>query len=285
MTSPATPEILYHYTGQLGLQGILTNQSIWASHVQFLNDGSEMTLCLDLVKSHLHTRPDFESSTVTGRALRCMEDWTSRIDGPSIFVASFTERGDLLSQWRGYCKPGDAYSIAVSRSVIETAVDPAHGAINPFWRLTRCLYDEVEQVAAVAKHVEEHIQRLSARLDAFPGEDLDRQINSAGWAFAVELMQLAPAIKDNAFEEEQEWRLVSARVDHPSVRVHFRPGKHTLVPYFDLPLPGLSAAHPAITVGPSPYPKLSVQGVALLAQSLGIEYGPIAPSAIPFRDW
>ena len=33
--------LLYHYTGQKGLEGILGSKSIWATHVKFLNDESE----------------------------------------------------------------------------------------------------------------------------------------------------------------------------------------------------------------------------------------------------
>ncbi|MGA3345583.1 MAG: HepT-like ribonuclease domain-containing protein, partial [Terracidiphilus sp.] len=39
--SQAQPELLYHYTTQEGLLGILKSRSIWASHIRFLNDTSE----------------------------------------------------------------------------------------------------------------------------------------------------------------------------------------------------------------------------------------------------
>jgi len=35
------PELLYHYTDQRGLDGILSSASIWATHYKFLNDFSE----------------------------------------------------------------------------------------------------------------------------------------------------------------------------------------------------------------------------------------------------
>jgi hypothetical protein len=33
--------LLYHYTDQRGLLGILRSQSIWATHIRYLNDSSE----------------------------------------------------------------------------------------------------------------------------------------------------------------------------------------------------------------------------------------------------
>jgi hypothetical protein len=35
------PGILYHYTTQTGLLGIITSGEIWASHTQYLNDVRE----------------------------------------------------------------------------------------------------------------------------------------------------------------------------------------------------------------------------------------------------
>ncbi len=36
------PKNLYHYTDKLGLEGILENQTLWATNYQFLNDASEL---------------------------------------------------------------------------------------------------------------------------------------------------------------------------------------------------------------------------------------------------
>src|ERR1017187_4880845 len=37
----AEPELLYHYTDEKGLIGILESQNLWASHYRFLNDYEE----------------------------------------------------------------------------------------------------------------------------------------------------------------------------------------------------------------------------------------------------
>ena len=38
---PTEPELLYHYTTQKGLLGILKDKCIWATHIRYLNDTSE----------------------------------------------------------------------------------------------------------------------------------------------------------------------------------------------------------------------------------------------------
>jgi hypothetical protein len=50
------PETLYHYTTQDGLLGILKDQSLWATHILYLNDSMEMRHTADIFKHALHDR-------------------------------------------------------------------------------------------------------------------------------------------------------------------------------------------------------------------------------------
>ena len=49
---------LYHYTSQKGLLGILKDQKIWATHVQYLNDSTEFHFAIDLARSVLKSIND-----------------------------------------------------------------------------------------------------------------------------------------------------------------------------------------------------------------------------------
>ncbi len=44
MASDSAPELLYHYTSQKGLDGILSNANIWATDIRSLNDWTEFTV-------------------------------------------------------------------------------------------------------------------------------------------------------------------------------------------------------------------------------------------------
>lgn len=50
------PKHLYHYTSQTGLLGILQTKKLWMTNILYLNDSSEFTHTLDLVKSELTKR-------------------------------------------------------------------------------------------------------------------------------------------------------------------------------------------------------------------------------------
>lgn len=47
------PATLHHYTGVRGFRGIVESQSIWASHIRYLNDSSEYERGLDLADQHI----------------------------------------------------------------------------------------------------------------------------------------------------------------------------------------------------------------------------------------
>ena len=47
------PEILYHYTDQNGLLGIIERSEMWATKVQYMNDATEFGAVLDLACTRL----------------------------------------------------------------------------------------------------------------------------------------------------------------------------------------------------------------------------------------
>lgn len=131
---------LHHYTTASGLHGILTSQSLWATHISYLNDDEEHigffqrrlpNLLLSPISNavnSLHKTPLGKSQIEKlGGIAKCVADLhrdllksitetTLKFNQP--FVASFcgavsdqTQNDGLLSQWRGY-GPDGGYAIA-----------------------------------------------------------------------------------------------------------------------------------------------------------------------------
>lgn len=53
---------LYHYTNQKGLLGITESLELWATKIQYFNDGQELELGLDLARRRLSQMLKEESS-------------------------------------------------------------------------------------------------------------------------------------------------------------------------------------------------------------------------------
>jgi hypothetical protein len=113
---------------------------------------------------------------------------------------------------------------------------------------------------------------------------------------AVKMAIPAVFMKHSAFCDENEWRIAKIFGPEPA-KVSFRPGKSSLIPYIQIPLPilneGGSSLIRRIFVGPSPEIENSVTAVKMLLTSKGYKIRhssnddgiEILPSEIPYRDW
>jgi hypothetical protein len=105
--------------------------------------------------------------------------------------------------------------------------------------------------------------------------------------FYLELMRVAPTMKHNSFEEEQEWRLVLHRGFSLVPEVNYRSGKSLLVPYVDFKL-SLKKSEDVISdviVGPSPHMSLSVRSAREFLEQNRFSSAIVEGSSIPFRNW
>ena len=126
------PDVLYHYTSLSGMHGMFSTFKMWLSDAAYMNDPLEGTW--------VHRRASLLTREVLGESplatqtqiqidaqLEAPDPWDERLRSPHgpeqlrfaaledafrpAFIASFTEDGDLLSQWRGYGAGGDGVSI------------------------------------------------------------------------------------------------------------------------------------------------------------------------------
>ena len=162
--SPVPGRPIFHYTSQSGFLGILQDKALWASKIQFLNDSAEFQYTLDLIEARMKAQdenPDLKEFT------HFRENVIGWLRGsmkyPNIFVVSFSERGDLLSQWRAYCPSGAGFSIGFTYDQLLPAIKKE----SPNARLVKCIYQLDEQV----KIVDELISRALSHLDKNHLED------------------------------------------------------------------------------------------------------------------
>jgi hypothetical protein len=119
---------VFHYTDSAGLLGILSSESLFATHYRYLNDVSEGSLIRDLILPILEEeitdlnselrergllRGFYETHGARGNRLQAEGFYTSLVNGlddtTPPFVLSFCRHTEapaikhgLLSQWRGY---------------------------------------------------------------------------------------------------------------------------------------------------------------------------------------
>lgn len=271
LVEPKVP--LYHYTSAAGLIGILNTRSIWASSVHCLNDSAEMqhatALLNDLLLHKLrHERGPWND--LYGALLEALPEFAEF----QILVASFSEKGDLLSQWRAYCREGDGFSVGFSPDFLGERAKAQN------FLLAKCVYD-LEQQKRICLDL---INQACAEA-AIKTTDEERASTMID-AVIPKIIRIAPALKHPSFVEEEEWRLIGGPFALNDEHLDFRPGRYGVIPYFKFSLQcerGFRIKE--IVAGPAPDKKKTVESAKYLVGAKGIPCERVIPSTATYRGW
>lgn len=250
---------LYHYTSIDSLLSIIKDKTLWATELRYLNDSEEFRYFAELMsqKTLLY---DARGNEAEIDAVSQLQSWIRGwfVDGALVFVTSFTENGNVLSQWRGYCEHGKGVSLGFDPSAIVTCADQAS------FKLGRCIYDTKCHHDLAMEVVQRLVKAALAN-----GPDVTKHISQSYYSTfesaSAEIIRIAALTKHPAFKEEEEWRCVSEPVrNYVEAPIEYRAGRSSLVPYIRFPLPVINDALAIQTafVGPSPSPDLALNGIA-----------------------
>lgn len=310
----AIPDKLWHYTSVQGFQGIVTSKQIFATDVRFLNDRTEFIHARAIAAQVIAETNDYGSNFFPARDYSkkavdlAFDTGNLSADRLQVFVSSFSEAEDQLSQWRGYSQGSSGISLAFDLTKLRP---PAH--IDTLVTFAPCIYKPEEKKAilreALATFVEQSQEYWTAAFEAADaiwsaGDTVTGQavidkitgspkfktdLAAAMVKTEADLLRVAALSKDESFHEEREWRLVlplsmvkTAFKNAP----RFRPANTTLIPYIAHPFsPDPTAALPLtdVILGPGSHTSASQAALAFL-RSQGI---PVEPreSKVPYRPW
>jgi Protein of unknown function (DUF2971) len=277
-------DLLWHYTGFSGLQGIL-NGTIWASNAAYLNDAREIQYAIGIAAEVFDSQKEqlrFFRKYVTA-AFEVLMASTAE----AAFVASFSRNMDDLSQWRAYGGSGPSFAIGFDPIKLQE-----RGRDAGF---------ELKRVTYSRSSIERAIRTWFGELDDF------NRINKESFqkfseAFSRFLLPLVVSCKHESFSAEDEWRLVrglTSDIEGTQPVIKFRESKSLVVPYVEVPLhkPIEQAISNALNlpnliptpivvigIGPSPHQEILKQSVGAMARTHGIN-ALIDLSSTPFRNW
>jgi hypothetical protein len=308
--SQPIPEVLWHYTSFAGFQGIISSRKIWATEYRFLNDQEEFCHAKRLVIEMCEDEPEFGAARFPVRDMireaikGVFDSGPLNEDRIRIMVASFSEAGDLLSQWRGYSGNSTGVSLGLDlrglrpplglgsgvtfapcvyntdhkRSLIRSVFAHFCSRLEPWWK------QSVDSATAPGKKTQESEQNnLAANMDV-----LGKALRLAHSELQLNLVRVAPLLKNESFSEEKEWRLVlpseiiQLPTQHP---IEFRANRNSLVPYVAFPLLQPNQEGEIllrdVILGPGCHTAAAV-GVNLFLSTRHIPI-PIRVSKIPYR--
>jgi DUF2971 family protein len=266
----ATGRTLYHYTTQQGLLGITKSRKLWTTSIIHLNDAAEFNYAGSLLYQKLAMMLGHSTEEIQRRFYLYLLNSLHKARMVTLFVGSFSEDGDSLSQWRGYSHGGFGFNIGFKDTYIESL------ARQQSYRLVKCFYDPAQ-----------HNEIISNLISSANPTAID--FEAVAEAFFEKLVRVAPILKHPSFEAEQEWRIVSEMLFAiTSNNVEFRPGKSMLIPYKDFTIEdkdGFIQAEDLCT-GPGPHPDLSRFSLIQLSANKGFKKPiQLRTSQIPYRSW
>lgn len=252
---------LYHYTTLYGFQGIVESRSIWATNVFYLNDASEVSHAISILENEIAEKLK-NDTTGTQEILKQISNWLKygALDRNQVFVCSFTENGNLLSQWRGYSQLGQGISIGVNHEDLVAACE------EQGFTIVKCIYDTQHKKNVMREFLE---RILKDAIEIGPNTNTKQRHPSQSYYDVIGMyepafMEIASALKHPSFAEENEWRIISPLIsDLNDDRILYRVTASTMVPYvhFNLTIEDGFLIFDNLIIGPTPHMNLSMKSV------------------------
>ena len=202
------PDLLHYYCSSSTLLSIVKNRALWLTALTLSNDGMEgrwaINRYLDLFK-----REDRRASIGAKSILE------HAVDARVALGICLSREQDLLSQWRGYAAGGRGICISFRVSHLKTAVERLRKDL-PKLSLAKVDYPAFLDPATVKAIHEEFGPQIDQAQQGGEGDfiSMSKDYGNGGHDRETLMVGRFFALKNPAFSEEREWRLIL--VDYPS---------------------------------------------------------------------
>lgn len=250
------PSMIYHYTNDAGLKGILESGTFWFTDIFGQNDPSELRhglgIALKVLKSRIvGSRPEIARFA---NELERFDIDAGIEQAAHYFICCFSGDGDDLGQWRAYADNGRGYALGFDTALLEDAFCRKKGKPVPQHSTFRITYDDAELT-----RIETDLVNLVDPLISLPrkvrvGADaLNAYMSNLLVDHAMQVIRGIMFFKHEAYENEKEYRFQQLfRYDRPAPAVKHRMRPHSLVRYREFDWRTLApAALREIVIGPA----------------------------------
>jgi hypothetical protein len=204
--------ILYHYCSNSTFLSIISGRNIRASEFSLSNDHLEGKWSRRLLDEFCAERQMFPmmQTILLEEFDRCLLQY--------FFAVGFclSEDGDLLSQWRGYADDGRGVAIGFESSFFTDLMEATPDRSKGFNLLfVQVCYDQKEQRNTTRPYFEKFCELTNAGAltsPSFLSDKTEEEHQKNARLLQLEMISFIPhlyALKNPAFREEKEWRLLT----------------------------------------------------------------------------
>lgn len=243
---------LYHYCSVQAFHAIIQSRSVHLSSLSLSNDSQEGKLVAKTIARL--AKNDGLSPSVIENLQHSIATLENILDGLGFCLS---EKGDLLSQWRGYATDATGFSIGFSKDYLEKLSEYKRSAEESGFHLYKVAYSMADQERLVEPtYTETKLLIKDGALDFFKPTTLlatylptdpesEKKMKQKYFEYRMTMLPLMTELfllKNETFKEECEWRLISPLVKIMEDICQFRTIADRLVPYrkFELANLGIS---------------------------------------------
>lgn len=233
------PTELFHYTTSSGLIGMLQSQCFFATERSYLNDLRELHWGIEIIEKTLVTLKSKVSDELLFWFRLILDDKIN--DDMRIFIASFSEANENISQWQNYADNSRGYAVGFSGETLRLRA--GFGELKPdelkempkgycyYYHLLPVIYDEARQKALVCEFVKAADDYGKILGESEEKKELLRSL------IQFRIKELLISFKAPGWKHEAEWRIVATLFQHDTEkRICFRETRYGITPFVKLNL-------------------------------------------------
>lgn len=242
----------FHYTSLEGIKSIIESKTMWASHINFLNDRKEWLYFDDVLNEALQNLE--YPMDIGGKIYTTFEEFSKDINvyrggrlNELSFVLSFSSTQDCKSQWVEYCPKFSGYALEFSESPIIKHQANSHkiyATSDDEAALVKCEYERDLQVNRICELISSTLKE-TRNCDMYPLSQVSSLLHDLRYQF-----------KHFGFKEEKEYRWYGRYDSQMDIRIR----NGIMVPYVKVSIDITKLS--SIWVGPSPVQDSAVDGLS-----------------------
>ena len=181
-------ECLYHYCTIETFFNIMQTQKLWLSDIEKSNDYMEIKWGRQQTARIIKKLFEKEKKTILSELDISVYDYDRKT-----YAICFSEKKDMLSQWRGYGDNGAGISIGFNKEKLDTIDE--YNSIGVAFK--KVLYKKEEQEKFINKKISESMSCLKKK-----------NRSELSVIFDKNNYLIYPFMKKDSFLEEKEWRII-----------------------------------------------------------------------------
>lgn len=228
MKEVTSPNMLYHYASMQKAYSILKNKNIRLSDITQSNDVNEMSIFFPNLFDEIlnlydeldgfnnrfvyKTKSDKLALELIINELKEQIKQEFKNGNIATFILCLSEKGDLLSQWRGYADDGKGLSLGLNVEELMIFIGPPSISLYELVKVEYLSDDELKDwIKAIAKEL---LWLMDTILDAIKNgnitfktaSEFDENIYNTLYYNILSHVEESIRFKSDGFEEEAEWR-------------------------------------------------------------------------------